>query len=193
MCQLIYLKIKLSILLVVLSLNFLIAQDTHITTNLQQEIFFSYGLGSIPNIRNYPVFSKVENYDFSNTRALTIGYIFHKTSRWSYGIEGVFEQYKETFLPTEDVIKCHHFTIMAKTDFRWVKKTNFQLYSSIAAGGTYIIDMEQTNLEKEKSKSFSYAYQVSPLGLRLGDKLGVFLEVGLGWTGFFVFGISSKF
>ena len=87
-----------------------------------------------------------------------------------------------------------------KAEFVYYKRGLFELYGTAAAGVNLSRHKETalTDAGKKAAKkadlSTSFAYQVNPIALRVGnDRIGGFVEAGLGNKGFLTAGVSLKF
>ncbi|WP_294454503.1 hypothetical protein [uncultured Bacteroides sp.] len=90
------------------------------------------------------------------------------------------------------------FLVLPTAEFVYFKRRLVELYGS-AAAGVNLSRHTETALTKEATvgkSSFStdFAYQVNPIALRVGnDRVGGFVEAGLGTKGFVTAGVSFKF
>lgn len=88
--------------------------------------------------------------------------------------------------------------VLPTAEFVYYKRRLIELYGSAAVGVNFSRHTE-TPVEKNvdgRKASFStdFAYQVNPLGVRVGNnRVGGFVEAGLGSKGFLTAGISFKF
>lgn len=91
--------------------------------------------------------------------------------------------------------------VLPTAEYLYFKRGLFELYGSLAAGINFTRHYENGITPKgkemaQKKSSFEneLAYQVNPLGLRVGnDRIGGFVEAGLGYRGFVTAGISMNF
>ena len=93
-----------------------------------------------------------------------------------------------------------NFMILPTAEFVYYKRGLFELYGMAAAGVNLSRHKETalTDAGKKAAKkadlSTSFAYQVNPIALRVGnDRIGGFVEAGLGNKGFLTAGVSLKF
>lgn len=99
-------------------------------------------------------------------------------------------------------IKEHNlsFMVLPAVEFQYYKRKLVELYGS-AAGGVDLtrtsykqIDNAKNHQLQETSLHTSFAWQVSPIAIRVGNKtFGGFLEAGLGHKGFLSAGVGVKF
>lgn len=93
-----------------------------------------------------------------------------------------------------------NFLVLPAAEFVYFKRGLVELYGSAAAGLNLCRHKETalTDAGKKAAKkadlSSSFAYQVNPIALRVGnDRVGGFVEAGLGHKGFLTAGVSLKF
>ena len=90
------------------------------------------------------------------------------------------------------------FLVLPTAEFVYFKRRLVELYGS-AAAGVNLSRHTETALTKgatagKSNFSTDFAYQVNPIALRLGnERIGGFLEAGLGHKGFLTAGVSLKF
>lgn len=90
------------------------------------------------------------------------------------------------------------FLVLPTTEFVYFKRRLVELYGS-AAAGVNLSRHTETVLTKnatagKSSFSTDFAYQVNPIALRVGNnRVGGFVEAGLGTKGFVTAGVSFKF
>lgn len=93
-----------------------------------------------------------------------------------------------------------NFLVLPAAEFVYFKRGLVELYGSAAAGlnlsrhkETALTDAGKKAVKKADLSS-SFAYQVNPIALRVGnDRVGGFVEAGLGHKGFLTAGVSLKF
>ena len=109
---------------------------------------------------------------------------------WKYGIELTNE-----FFDTNDKIKSQNLlSILPKVDYVWLNATGkFRMYSGVAAGITMVSAKYKETAEEKDWSEANFAYNITPLGIRYGGNLGVFLETNIGMKGFAQAGISYSF
>ncbi|WP_372947397.1 hypothetical protein [Mariniphaga sp.] len=171
------------------------------------ELSVSYGVRSSTEIiRNgwidefLPIMTiglvKIETTNTKVTGPVIFSWKYIPKSRWSIGIVAgrVKGSYDETigsyWAEGESVNHCKYsaFTIAPETDFRYIQKENITLYSSAAVGLTFLA--EEINGSEEKRNHIDG--HLSIVGLRYGEKLGAFAELGFGFKGLINFGINLR-
>src|SRR5699024_7083076 len=96
---------------------------------------------------------------------------YYVTDRFSAGLDLSYQ-------------KMDAFLILPKAEFKYLNKRIIQLYGN-AAAGLALFKANGTN-------ATSFAFQVNPIGLRIGNRLGGFFELGAGLKGFFTLGLSFR-
>lgn len=93
-----------------------------------------------------------------------------------------------------------NFLVLPAAEFVYFKRGLVELYGTAAAGVNLSRHKETALTDAGKKAvakadlSTSFAYQVNPIALRVGnDRIGGFVEAGLGHKGFVTAGISLKF
>ena len=93
-----------------------------------------------------------------------------------------------------------NFLVLPTAEFVYLRKGLFEMYGSASAGINLSRHTEDALTEagrKNLSKSdltTSFIYQVNPIGFSVGnDRIGGFVDVGLGSKGFLTAGLSLKF
>lgn len=77
-------------------------------------------------------------------------------------------------------------------DYRWVMSRSFQLYSGVGVG----VRFRKGSYVTEGSESLTATlptFHLNALGLRFGRKVGLFLELGAGYKGMVLGGLSAQF
>lgn len=96
----------------------------------------------------------------------------------------------ETVKDNKHNLKGNFNTILAQANYFWSNpEKKFKLYSGAGVG------MMFTNFENNslKNSDSNFAFNITPIGFRYGNKLGVFLESNIGTKGFVQGGISYQF
>jgi opacity protein-like surface antigen len=121
------------------------------------------------------------------------GFNHYVSEEWSIGVQASVAsfdtQYQYTASFTTLKADMRYYSLMPRTDYRWIARRSFQLYSSAAIGpsiGTARFEDGSTETK------VLFAFQVNPIGIRVGRGLGVFAEAGVGNNGLFTFGVSQK-
>jgi hypothetical protein len=95
--------------------------------------------------------------------------------------------------------KFRQATITFRTQYAWLRKNGFQLYSSVNLGYSffkqYEIDMFDANgsiIKAHHSRYTDFAMHLNPIGISVGKKIGAFADLGLGFKGIVSAGMYMK-
>lgn len=96
--------------------------------------------------------------------------------------------------PCEQTYKYH--SIMPQIKFSWVNTRLITIYTRLA-GGITIISTERMTTELADKKTWTdskkyAAFQISPIGVELGNNLALFLEGGFGTMGILQGGVRLR-
>lgn len=93
-----------------------------------------------------------------------------------------------------------NFLVLPTAEFVYFKRNLVELYGSAAVGVNLVRHTEKGLTEAGKAAarkadlSTNFAYQVNPIAIRVGNnRVGGFLEAGLGHKGFLTAGVSLRF
>lgn len=93
-----------------------------------------------------------------------------------------------------------NFMLLPTVEFVYFKRGVVELYGGASAGVNLVNHTEKslnqtaTSNAKKSDLSTNFAYQVNPIALRVGNqRIGGFLEAGLGYKGFVTAGVSLRF
>ena len=144
--------------------------------------------------------------DAMSTGVFGLGYRYELNKRFNIGIDLGFAQVSSKI---EDAIEMKPYLkekelnlmVLPTVEFIYFQRHLFSLYGSGAVGVNFCRHSESGLTEKgkrltQKNSTFStqLAYQINPLGVRVGnDRIGGFVEAGLGYKGFITAGISLGF
>lgn len=153
--------------------------------------------------------------DRQSIGAISLGFTHRSGQKVSFGLQAAFEMTKQNCMINESKfaadgskvnnyikvgeLSSRYITVTPLLRFNWVEKNKGKLtfYSKLAAGITFIGDsfdsQTEVNYEVESKKQHFFGFQVSPLGLMIGTKLGGFVEVGYGSYGIVQAGLCYKF
>lgn len=128
--------------------------------------------------------------------ALQGSVLFLPESRLGLGLDFVHDRSDLDFKfddsrPTESTTVTYT-SLLARMDFRYKKEGAFRIYSSAGFGFSQRT-AERTDIStSEKDKSTGYSLQITPIGIRVGGRLGVWAEAGFGFRGLLSGGISFQ-
>jgi len=123
----------------------------------------------------------------------SITYKYHVSERLAIGGSSVYNPTSDGWIPdfsNDDRWKRRSLSTTGEATLFWAKGKDFQFYGTAGVGffvkrGTFY------NVQTETD--FGTTFQASPVGLRMGNKVGVFMELGYGYKGVFNGGLSMRF
>lgn len=125
--------------------------------------------------------------------AWSVSYKYHVSERLAVGGSSVYNPSADQWIPDfvdDDRWKRRSLTTAGEATLFWIKQRGFQFYG--AAGVGFFVK-RSTFYETDVNTDFGYTFQASPVGLRIGDKAGIFLEMGYGYKGVLNGGLSVRF
>ncbi|MCO4292275.1 hypothetical protein NF867_05300 [Solitalea sp. MAHUQ-68] len=169
----------------------------------KNEVYIGYGLGSVQEASETFSDAFVGIFTGESTETsvkfgpIMLGYNHYLNPKWTIGalysntsLEGKTTSNSSSI----DLSYTSTYNIlMARSDYRYVNKEKFQLYSGLAAGIAFVKAKPINDSDIETSSNTEFAFQLNAIGLRYGKTFGVFGELGVGNNGIFCFGISAKF
>lgn len=169
----------------------------------KHDLSLSYGVGSIDQVTDVltdiltivltlGTFAK-DQVDYSGLPF--VSYHYAPNSRLGFGV--AVGGYRATGVLTvagEDQGTFEETNTIAavELDYRWVMGRSFQLYSGLGVGVRFRKGTYETT-EPESLTQALPAFHVNALGLRVGRKVGLFLELGAGYKGMLLGGLSAQF
>lgn len=168
------------------------------------ELSVSYGvLSSTEMVRNGLMdfmygflFLTKETTNSKVTGPVLFSWKYIPKSRWGFGIvagrvKGSYDDIIGSYFfegQTIMHVKYSTFTIAPEIDFRYFQREKLHLYSSAAVGLTFLSEEVYGTTEKRNHSDF----HLSLIGLRYGQNIGAFAELGFGFKGLINFGINLK-
>ncbi len=155
------------------------------------EFYFQYGVGSNllwgDNIKGQyeTVFEgDLEDIVAYSTGTIGAGYKGFVGNHLSIGVGGVYEKLFG---------EVNAYTAMGGIHIYYIHTNGFQLYSGASAGITLLTIETFVEDEYITVSGNKFAYQLTGLGFRLGNNVGLFAEAGFGGRGILNAGVSVKF
>lgn len=203
---------KVLLISLMLSTTIIYAQNEKLPTKKRAvEIKAGYGVLTAPNIfegiatglAESTVSSGYTSVDLTGSGAFIGSVIFSPDSRISFGLDVIYDISKVTFIydpsqnPTylKENTETSYLSFLGRLDYKYINKPNFKLYSSLGVG---IAIRNAENITANNSALNSSAsnmggsFQLTPLGISVGNSISFWAEAGLGFRGTFSAGISVK-
>ncbi len=172
--------------------------------NKKHEIVAGYGIVSHQTLKEITVNLAVTlatvgyvNTIYQNgSGTFYLGYRYHLTKGIHLGIDAAYQRINEEVNNQDEVLgnlKREYFTLSANSNFSYINKPAFQMYSTLSLGyiqgNGYYTPIEG---EKDSESTGLFGFQVNALGFRFGQNIGGFVEIGYGYKGVLNFGLSVK-
>lgn len=125
--------------------------------------------------------------------AWSMTYKYYVSEKLAVGGSSVYNPSPDQWIPDfskNDEWKRRSLTTAGEVTYFWTKHRAFQFYANAGAG---FFVKRKTLYEMQSDTDFGYTFQVTPAGLRVGDKVGLFMELGYGYKGVFNGGLSMRF
>jgi hypothetical protein len=123
----------------------------------------------------------------------SVTYKYHVSERLAVGASSVFNPTSDRWVPdfpNDDRWKRRSLATAGEATLFWAKGDNFQFYGTAGVG---FFVKRSTFYDVQTETEFGTTFQASPVGLRMGNKVGVFMELGYGYKGVFNGGLSMRF
>lgn len=132
-----------------------------------------------------------------------IGYRYYFGPRFNIGgnlsYQRIVENYKLTSNYTGEVLTGFRYTnaflLMGTAELIYLRKQIVRLYGNLALGvGSFLYGdrIKSENYESEMNYVFLPAFQINPIGIRVGKQVAGYLELGIGYQGIFTLGLSVQ-
>jgi len=144
--------------------------------------------------------SAISGSESSNEKAfgmLSTGYRYALSNRFSIGADLSYANASSDMKnkSTNEITyrKSNFYMVLPTAKYSYVKRGIIDFYGTVASGAILANGSDRTDHEKTTTNDIIFAFQVNPLGLRIGKDWGGFLEAGYGFKGIFALGASYRF
>ncbi|MFK7050621.1 outer membrane beta-barrel protein [Flavobacterium columnare] len=127
----------------------------------------------------------------------TISYSYALVDKLNLGLDLAYEAFVSDVISNGKIVnkqKEDDITLALKSNYNYLSKNKFRLYSGLGIGYTLIKnrtnDLSSQGLSFDNSSRFNF--QITGIGFRYGGKLGISAEAGLGYKGILNAGISYQ-
>lgn len=172
---------------------------------IPQAVVFGVGAGTSGLLHDAGVFNRKDgspSHDIQSTGAWHIGYKVMPASRVDLGAELVGELQKRQTTsvdPTQagkyKINRDRQLSLLISSHFHWVEKEHLQCYSGAGIGLNFQQRRESRNdfsTVKDEFTRQRLAWQATAIGVRVGKKVGGYLELGYGYKGLVLAGLILK-
>lgn len=181
----------------------------------KSEVAVSYGFFPYSDFKETPndqvledLFHGYEKSEGTTTGSFNIMFNHRFNHTWGLGVDfsyaGEKSQWEERNMKVADK-NVFYLTIMPRLKANWVHHKYFVLYSSFAAGAMwkrtkgehYYENLENAGdfigrVKTRIANEAIFSFQVSPLGVEVGNHIGAFAEVGFGQMGIVQAGLRFR-
>lgn len=144
--------------------------------------------------------SAISGSESSNEKAfgmLSAGYRYAVSNRFSIGADLSYANASSDMKnkSTNEITyrKSNFYMVLPTAKYSYVKRGIIDFYGTVASGAILANGSDKTDQAKTTTNDVIFAFQVNPLGLRIGKDWGGFLEAGYGFKGIFALGASYRF
>ncbi|NBA85755.1 hypothetical protein GVN16_08295 [Emticicia sp. CRIBPO] len=183
-----------------LTFSFLLITAISFAQDKKMDLRIGYGVVTVPQIveglstvlATGLVPGGYSSVDMSGSGALNGSLLFFPEKRFSMGIDMVMEKNKSTYSysnGSKSTLKNSWWTFMARGDYKYTKEDNFvKLYASASAGASLL----SSKGSGKKDKNTTFAFHVTPIGVRMGRSFAFYAEGGFGFKGLLNAGLSAQ-
>lgn len=126
-----------------------------------------------------------------------LGYKYGLSDRFNLGLNLSYERAAATtFLDKGRVgkLKSNYYTVAGEADYIHIRREGFTFYSTAGIGAIfYNQQYVKDECTKDTADKVNFNFQISPVCVKYGDRLGFFGEIGFGYKGIFNFGMFTSF
>lgn len=166
-------------------------------TETKNQLTLGAGFLTIPTLEDIAVtIGSLGGSSYNNTTsALSVEYLRYVTPKLALGGTLSLEKQWGTFTETGEKKKIGQtdIVVMPTISYHWYNNEHFGVYSKAAAGIDVIAYKDNTK-ELVNGNTAEFAYQVSPIGIDMGNqKFRFFAEGGVGYQGIVNVGLHYNF
>lgn len=195
----------LLLVLIISCLQPVIGQQQKFEAKRGIDIRIGYGVGPVQSLQNsfhedlLPILDD-DNYinlKKKGSGMFSLSLMYQTASRLSFGFDAVYGNVSSEFSYSNlSTVKPQSkwFAVMAKANYTYyqdvVHVPHVEMYGGIALGSAF---RDATLAGSDKSLNSSHlAYQITPFGIRTGQKIGFWAELGYGFKGFINAGVCAR-
>lgn len=153
---------------------------------------------------NTPPPYRIESHNLKDLVQFGVNYQYFINKRigFKYGFQ--YGQFRKKIY-TDDIVwgkqAISYYTIHQDVVYRFLKHNSFEMYSLLGIAGTYkhiqnnlaSNDPEMPNIPNGISDEYNLNFQITPFGIRVGEKIAFTAEIGIGYKGAINVGLSKQF
>lgn len=135
----------------------------------------------------------VKRIDVNGGGAIFGGVDYCISNRTTLGLQANYASYDQTYKMSDgstSTMNTKYATFMLHSRISWVNKPSFQVYSALSGGIAAVSGKTRNDDKKTRTTA---AFQISPVGVRVGNNIAFFGEFGMGFQGILSGGLSLRF
>lgn len=125
---------------------------------------------------------------------ISVNYKFFFKERLSIGASFLFSANKIEYSDENNItrnVKLNTISLMPRLDFYYLRNPKFALYGNIQVGAV-VLTSNYNKRPELNDQGASFAFQVTPIAMRIGRDFGFVLELGIGSHGLANAGFSYR-
>lgn len=174
----------------------------------RHEFKIGIGIASAPQVSGMAevlsdenIFGSAVTSESELSAVFHLNYNFYLQPRWDIGVSVVYELQKHSQVLDRPVLlgavkyNDAYYSLLLGSRYHWLQQGVIDLYSGGDLGYSYAHRgvKEQTGVIQFSGKnSGGLAYQVTPIGMRIGKTFNGFIELGYGYKGLLVLGLAVR-
>lgn len=197
---------EIKFLFAALAISALVCVSAQAQDEPRHELSVSYGF--LPNSIwldiTSDVFGSLFGYEYEHSAAtgpIGLEYYYRTSPLIAVGAVATFAKHSEDEKHNSGITrtsKNSYVTLMPSVKFNWLRRSNWGLYSKVAAGATLrhstIQEKDPANAEKKTDNTVFFNFQLSGIGIEAGsENVRAFAELGVGEQGVGLAGVRFRF
>ena len=197
---------KIKFLFAALAISALVYAPAQAQDGPRHEFSVSYGF--LPNSIwldiTSDVFGSLFGAEYEHSAAtgpMGLEYYYRTSPLIAVGTVATFAKHSEDEKHNSELTrtsKNSYITLMPSVKFNWLRRSNWGLYSKVAAGATLrhssIQEKDPVNPEKKTDNTVFFNFQLSGIGIEAGsENVRAFAELGVGEQGVGLAGVRFRF
>jgi len=173
--------------------------------NYRNEINFRYGILTVPGVTELMgsllseviTFGTYSVHNWWSTGAIGMEYSYSPKKWVCVGATLSFERTgSQIYLPDKEIkdgeTSSYYYSLMGVARFNYLSKKIVTLYGRVGVGYTLALQYYTGTNSYQDYTGGMFAFQLSPIGVRVGTRVAGFFEAGFGTEGLVNFGLSVR-
>lgn len=124
-----------------------------------------------------------------------LGFTYLSEIQWAYGVNIIYEEFNNLYYYQKEKIgsvKSQYVTVTFNASYYWLKLDWIQYYSGFGIGISMEHKTPMGSIGVKSEKSTAPTFNLNFIGVKIGYKLFVELEFGIGYRGLFNLGLAYQ-